>query len=442
MKITFIGAGYVGLVSGAMLSSLGLDVTCSDSNYDKIQALQNGHVPIYEPGLNECIKKSVDAGRLRFMCRSHPEPGSHPALDAGSSIVFIAVGTPSLESGDADLSYIYDATLRAAENHDKDTLIVIKSTVPPGTCQKLQLMLRERGFEHEIASNPEFLREGSAIEDFLKPDRIVIGISSDRAGDLLSKVYKSLTDKGFPILATDTTTAELIKYASNSFLATKIAFINEMANLCEKVGANVEMLSKAMGMDHRIGSAFLKAGPGFGGSCFPKDLLALSYLAHEHNQPCHVLDAVIFSNKNRSAHMARKIQDVIGDLKGRVICVLGITFKAGTDDVRSSPAVAIINILTELGAEVRVYDPEGAKGGMELVSATFCNDAYDAVLGAEAIVILTEWEEFKALDFRRIAGLLVGKNIFDFRNILDGDSLKKMGFNYHKIGMPVCNRVA
>lgn len=426
MKITFIGSGYVGLVSGTLLSFLGADVTCCDNNEEKIQALQDGKLPIYEPGLEGYIKEAVIAGRLRFKT----------GMTGDADVVFIAVGTPPLElSGEADLSYVYDATLQAAQSYSPDTLIVIKSTVPPGTCLALQSMLHKNGFEHSVASNPEFLREGSAIEDFLNPDRIVIGFSNEEAANILSKVYKSLVDKGFAMLRTDPTTSELIKYASNSFLATKIGFINEMANLCEKVGADIDSLSTGMGLDSRIGSAFLKAGPGFGGSCFPKDLLALSHIARTYDQPCHILDAVIFSNQNRCAHMVSKISEAIGDLRGKTICILGITFKAETDDVRSSPAVDIVQLLLSKGAKVSVYDPEGAENGArEIPAAEFSEGAYASAESSEAIVILTEWDEFKRLDFKRMHGILAKPNIFDFRNILDRDALESLGFNYYRIG--------
>jgi UDPglucose 6-dehydrogenase len=441
MKIAFIGAGYVGLVSAAMFAHLGHNVTCIDNNHDKISALQNGKLPIYEPGLGEYINKARLAGRLSFVLSSDfdscgsrevsqdpQESKSEEETDA----IFIAVGTPPLASGEADLSYIYDATMQVAQSYSENTLIVVKSTIPPGTCKSLESMLRAKGFSHKVASNPEFLREGSAVEDFLNPDRIVIGVSDQKAEATLREIYKPLDPL---IIKTDPTTSELIKYASNSFLATKIAFINEMANLCEKVDADVEMLSRGMGLDHRIGEAFLKAGPGFGGSCFPKDILALSHLAKTHEQPCHVLDAVIFSNQNRRTHMAHKISSVIGDLKEKAICVLGVTFKAGTDDVRSSPAVDIINILLQQGANVRVYDPEGAAQGARLLpKATFAKDPYEAATKAEAIVILTEWDEFKLLDFKKLHDTLAKPNMFDFRNILDGEQLQKLRFSYHRIG--------
>jgi len=427
MNITFIGAGYVGLVSATMLSHLGHNVMCCDNNKDKILGLQRGEVPIYEPELDRYIEDCVAAGRLQFS-------SSSPRAD-DVTVVFIAVGTPPLESGSADLSYVEDTVMQVAKSSSPNTLIVIKSTVPPGTCLKLQAMLRNHNLGHEVVSNPEFLREGSAIEDFLNPDRIVLGTSSKRAEELLMKVYATFASYKSILLCTDPTTSELIKYASNSFLATKIGFINEMANLCERVGADIDTLSKGMGMDKRIGSAFLKAGPGFGGSCFPKDLLALSHLASQYNQPCHILDSVIFSNKDRPAHMVGKISNVMGDLRSKTICALGITFKAETDDVRSSPAVDIISLLIERGATVRVYDPAGAKNGALLApNADFCRDAYEAASEADAIVILTEWNEFKDLDFKKLMSIMAGRDLFDFRNILNGKSIGEIGFHYHKVG--------
>lgn len=424
MRLSFVGAGYVGLVSATLLSYLGHKATCIDNNATKIQALNDGIIPIYEPELDKYIKQAVAENRLFFA-------NNHNTL---ADAVFIAVGTPPLPSGEADLSYIYSAALDAAKHYDKTTLIIIKSTVPPSTCKKLQEYLRESGYEHEIASNPEFLREGSAIEDFLKPDRIVVGTSSDRTSKIMAEIYKPLTDNGFEMLYTNITTSELIKYASNAFLATKIGFINEMANLCETLGADIETLATGMGMDHRIGKAFLKAGPGFGGSCFPKDILALSHLAHTHKQPCRILDSVISSNQSRKEYMVEKITNAFGgSLQGSTLAILGITFKAGTDDIRSSPALDIAILLQKAGANLHIYDPEGMQNAMEVIQGVnFTQSSYEAVKESDAIVILTEWPEFATLDFHKIKNLVKNQVIFDFRNILDQSKLD--GYRYYRIG--------
>ncbi|MES2215120.1 MAG: UDP-glucose/GDP-mannose dehydrogenase family protein [Pseudomonadota bacterium] len=426
MNLGFIGAGYVGLVSGAMLASLGHEVTCLDKDHKKISDLKRGIIPIFEPGLGGYIVDAMHNGHLKFM---QDDDLGEVEYDA----IFIAVGTPSLASGAVDLSFVYDAVLNVAKHTNPKTLIIIKSTVPPGTCEDLTQKLRGIGYMQEIASNPEFLREGNAIYDFLNPDRIVIGVSSEAAESILRNIYAPLKNQN--IISTDSTTSELIKYASNAFLATKIAFINEMANLCEKVGADVETLSLGIGSDHRIGKAFLKAGPGFGGSCFPKDILGLSHIAKEHEQPCHVIDAVIFSNQNRRQYMVSKISDILGPLDEKAICVLGITFKAGTDDVRSSPAADIINIMLSQGARVRVYDPEGMQNGVALVpSAIFSESAYVAAKDADAVVVLTEWSEFADLDFERLGSVMKKKIMFDFRNILPVDTLRNLEFDYYSVG--------
>lgn len=426
MYISFIGAGYVGLVSAILLAHLGHKVISIDNDDIKITSLKNGIIPIYEPELDSYLKKAQESNRIEF----HNAHNARPDIDA----IFIAVGTPPLESGEADLSYIYQATIEAAKFSSPKTLIIIKSTVPPSTCSKLQAFLKENGYDHEIASNPEFLREGSAITDFLKPDRIIIGTSSDRATKILEKVYKPLTDKGVKLIKTDLNTAELIKYASNSFLATKIGFINEMANLCETIGGDIDALSNGMGSDNRIGKEFLKAGPGFGGSCFPKDIMALSYIAHQVNQKCEILDSVISSNKNRKESIVERVNKVVGPLRNKKICILGITFKAYTDDVRSSPAIEISQLLQEKGADIYIYDPEGMKNAEKELNATFCNSSYAAAENSSAIIILTEWNEFKELDFEKLGRLVKEKVIFDFRNILDRETIVSHGFDYYKIG--------
>ncbi|MBP7190144.1 MAG: UDP-glucose/GDP-mannose dehydrogenase family protein [Rickettsiaceae bacterium] len=424
MHLSFIGAGYVGLVSGTLLAELGHTITCIDKDESKIAALRECVIPIYEPGLTEYVERLTKAGRLSFSLKQTQE----------CNAVFIAVGTPPLDSGAADLSYVYSAALEVAENC-KDVLIVIKSTVPPSTCANLQAFLREKGYNNEIVSNPEFLREGSAIEDFLKPDRIVVGTQSQKAREMMAEIYKPLTQQGYKIIYTDVTTSELIKYSSNAFLATKIGFINEMADLCESVGASVETLSDAMGADHRIGSAFLKVGPGFGGSCFPKDILALSYLASSKGVPSKIINSVIDSNKERKVNMATKVMHKLGDIKGKKICSLGITFKAGTDDVRSSPAVEICEILCRAGADVNIYDPKGSTNAKQLLpDATFHSSIFDAAKNASAIVILTEWDEFKSMNLNALSSIVKEKTIFDFRNILNPSEVKSHGFEYLGIG--------
>lgn len=431
MYISFVGAGYVGLVSSILFTHLGHNVCSIDNNEQKITDLKNGIIPIYEPKLDEYLKQSLSKNQIEF---SNKHKSSNDI-----SAIFIAVGTPPLESGEADLSYIYEATLEAAKTSNDSTLIIIKSTVPPSTCSQLQSFLKENGYNHEIASNPEFLREGSAIEDFLHPDRIIIGTSSDRASNILKAIYKPLTDQGSNLIQTDLNTAELIKYASNSFLATKIGFINEMANLCESIGADIDALSKGMGSDKRIGKDFLKAGPGFGGSCFPKDIMALSYLSHKIGKKCEILDSVISSNKNRKEYIVKKISNILGSIENKTICILGITFKAYTDDVRSSPAIEIAKLLQHRGANITIYDPEGMKNASIELNANFCNSAYEAAKDSSAIVILTEWNEFRELDFYRLSNTVKEKIIFDFRNILSTEKISQYGFTHYKIGKPFVN---
>ena len=428
MNIVMVGTGYVGLVSGALFAHLGHNVLCIDKNAQKVAALKNGVIPIYEPDLAEYVTKSLTNGKLRF--------GAWDEVGATYDAIFIAVGTPPLESGEADLSQIYSATLEAASMCKDSTVIVIKSTVPPSTCKELQRLLESEGFNHQVASNPEFLREGNAIYDFLHPDRIVFGANASSAFDVLLALYKPLVDNGCKVVQTDTTTSEMIKYASNTFLATKIAFINEMANLCEDLGADIDALSLGVGMDHRIGADFLKSGPGFGGSCFPKDILALSYLAHKHSEPCYVLDAVILSNQKRRKYIVDKIERILGgDIATKKLCVYGLTFKAGTDDVRSSPAIDIVDLLITMGVNVVAYDPEGMENAkMLLPEEIMAASPYDAAIDADAVVILTEWPEFAALDFQKIGNSMRSKVIFDYRNILDCKYLQSLGFEYHRIG--------
>ena len=421
MNLIFIGTGYVGLVSGVMLASQGANVACLDNDKNKIDRLKQGLLPIYEPGLEEYAASSSNL----FFVTNYSEISFVP--DA----VFISVGTPSLDSGDADLSHVYDASLEAAANTPAETLIVIKSTVPPGTTYALQMLLQERGYSHKVVSNPEFLREGKAIHDFLHPDRIVIGTSDDAAKLKMAEIYIKFQ----PLLFTDPTTAELIKYASNSFLATKIAFINEMANICEKVGGDVDALSCGMGLDKRIAPDFLKVGPGFGGSCFPKDILALEYLAKKCDEPFRVLSAVIEANAQRVHHIVDKIEARMGALTGKKLAILGLAFKADTDDIRSSPAIDIVKIMIARGAELVAYDPEAIDNSKALdLEMEFADSPTHATIGADAIVILTEWSEFKNLDYKLLGAQMNTKIIFDFRNILDANELKKSGFIIYQLG--------
>ena len=420
MNLIFIGTGYVGLVSGVMLASQGANVVCLDNDKSKIDRLKQGILPIYEPGLEEYATSS----NVSFV-------SNYSEIAFIPDAVFISVGTPSLDSGDADLSYVFTASLEAAKNTPETTLVVIKSTVPPGTTHAVEKHLRDHGYNHKLASNPEFLREGKAIDDFLYPDRIVIGITDDESKQKMAKIYAKFQ----PLLFADPTTSELIKYASNSFLATKIAFINEMANICEKVGGDIDALSYGMGLDKRIAPDFLKVGPGFGGSCFPKDILALEYLAHKYDEPFQVLSAVIDANKKRVHHVVDKIEAKIGALKDKKLAVFGLAFKADTDDIRSSPAIDIVKIMIERGADITAYDPEAMENTKALdLKMKFAKSPIDSTDGADAIVILTEWPEFKELDYQLLGAKMKTRTVFDFRNILNVQDVKKAGFVIYQLG--------
>ena len=428
MNITFIGAGYVGLVSGIMLAEFGHNVTCLDTNEAKIEGLKNGILPIYEPDLDQYLASNLAKGNLNFS-------SLYDEKLQQSSAVFITVWTPTLENGEADLSYIFDAINNLIPFINDECVIVIKSTVPPGTCRKIIDMLQARGLNHEVVSNPEFLREGSAITDFISPLRIVVGAKSQRAKSILGEIYEPLTSKGFPLINTDPATSELIKYASNAFLATKLAFINEIANLCEKIPANIEELTYAMGLDSRIGKEFLKAGPGFGGSCFPKDIRALSTIAKNCKTDFQVLDAVIASNKERSSFMVEKIKVALGTLSNKNIAALGLTFKANTDDIRSSPAINIIKLLLQESANITAFDPAGMDNAREILDKVkFANSEEEACKQADAVVILTEWEDFKNLDYKEIYNSMKNPVIIDLRNILKRDIIESIGFEYYSIG--------
>ena len=432
MQIAMIGAGYVGLVSGACFADFGHNVDCIDVDEAKTNALQSGIMPIYEPGLEGLVKSNVAAGRLRF---STDLKNAVVTADA----VFIAVGTPSRRGdGHADLSYVYQAARDIASAATKPMVVVTKSTVPVGTGDEVERILRETAphIAWTVVSNPEFLREGAAIGDFKRPDRIVIGCENAEAQAVLSAIYRPLFLNQSPILFTSRRSAELIKYAANAFLATKITFINEMADLCEAVGADVQDVARGMGLDNRIGSKFLNAGPGYGGSCFPKDTLALLKTAEDFEAPLRIVEAVVLANDNRKRAMGRKIIAAMGgSARGKTVAILGLTFKPNTDDMRDAPSLAIVQALIDGGAHVRVYDPEGMTAATPLMTdATFTQSAYEAVEGADAAAIITEWDAFRALDLTRIASLMTTPCLVDLRNIYRADEAEQAGLDYHSIG--------
>lgn len=426
MEIVFIGTGYVGLVSGVMLASIGHKVTCIDKDKKKIDELKKGQIPIYEPGLADYLEKTINSKNIDFVSDIKDVKGQPEA-------VFICVGTPSRQDGSADLDNVYDSSLEVAKIFP-DSVIVIKSTVPPGTCKNLEIILKSEKCYNQVASNPEFLSEGNAVSDFLYPDRIIIGVSGDKSERILRRIYEPFEEKGYTILSSSRESAEMIKYASNSFLASRIAFVNEIANLCEKTGADIQDVTQGVGMDPRIGPSFLKSGPGFGGSCFPKDILALQHLSEEVGERCDVLEGIIESNKKRPQKLVDKMAAELGGLSGKIIGVLGMTYKAGTDDVRSSPAIEIANLLLENGAYLCAYDPKGMKNAKREISIDFVDDAMSAARGAHAIVVLTEWDEFSNLNFKDLASEMHQKVIFDFRNIIDCQDARSNGFKIYQIG--------
>jgi UDPglucose 6-dehydrogenase len=432
MKIAMIGTGYVGLVSGACFSDFGHDVICVDKDEGKIAGLLAGKMPIYEPGLDVLVANNVAAGRLGFTT------DLRSAL-AGVNAVFIAVGTPSRRGdGHADLSYVYAVAEELAGALKHECVIVTKSTVPVGTGDEVERILREKGhgLNHSVASNPEFLREGAAIGDFKRPDRIVIGIEDERAETVLREIYRPLFLNESPILATRRRTAEMIKYAANAFLATKITFINEIADLCEAVDADVQDVARGIGMDNRIGSKFLNAGPGYGGSCFPKDTLALLKTAQDNDVPLRLVEATVQANDLRKRAMGRKIiQAMGGEARGKKVALLGLTFKPNTDDMRDSPSLSIVQTLIDAGAQVSAYDPEGMAIAAPLMpDVVMTQSAYDAADGADAVAIVTEWDAFRALDLPRLAGAVNEKLMVDLRNIYRGDEVVRHGFQYVGIG--------
>ncbi|WP_077961825.1 UDP-glucose 6-dehydrogenase [Ensifer adhaerens] len=434
MKITMIGAGYVGLVSGVCFADFGHDVVCLDKDESKIDALMQGRIPIFEPGLDQLVASNVASGRLTFTT-------DLVAAVADSDVIFIAVGTPSRRGdGHADLSYVHAAAREIAENLKGFTVIVTKSTVPVGTGDEVERIIRETNPDADFAvvSNPEFLREGAAIEDFKRPDRIVIGLSGDdaRARDVMTEVYRPLYLNQSPLVFTSRRTSELIKYAGNAFLAMKITFINEMADLCERVDANVQDVARGIGLDGRIGSKFLHAGPGYGGSCFPKDTLALVKTAQDHDSPVRLVETTVAVNDNRKRAMGRKVIAAAGgDVRGRKIAILGLTFKPNTDDMRDSPAIAIVQTLQDAGAHVIGYDPEGMENAKKVIDGIdYASDPYEAANEADALVIVTEWNEFRALDFRRLKTVMKTPILVDLRNIYRQDEVVKHGFTYSSVG--------
>ena len=432
MRIAMIGTGYVGLVSGACFSDFGHTVTCVDKDEGKIAALKQGRMPIYEPGLQELVAGNARAGRLSFTT-------DLAAAVAGADAVFIAVGTPSRRGdGHADLSYVFAATREIAAALDGPAVVVTKSTVPVGTGDEVERIIREERPEAEawVVSNPEFLREGAAIGDFKRPDRVVIGTEHPRAQEIMREIYRPLYLNHSPLLFTARRTSELIKYAANAFLATKITFINEIADLCEAVGADVQDVSRGIGLDNRIGAKFLHAGPGYGGSCFPKDTLALLKTADDHDTPLRVVEAVAQVNDARKRAMGRKVLKAMGgDPRGRTVAVLGLTFKPNTDDMREAPALAIIQALQDAGVTVRAHDPEGMEQARPLLpDIAFAADPYAAAEGADALVIVTEWDEYRALDLRRLAGLLARPLVIDLRNIYPIAEAERAGIIYHSVG--------
>jgi len=432
MRVAMIGTGYVGLVSGACFADFGHTVCCIDKDAGKIDRLNQGEIPIFEPGLEDLVARNAKAGRISFAT------SADDAVRAADA-VFIAVGTPSRRGdGHADLSYVYAAAEEIADLMDGFTVVVTKSTVPVGTGDEIERIIRERRPDADFAvvSNPEFLREGAAIEDFKRPDRVVVGTDSDRAREVMRELYRPLNLNETPIVFTDRRTSELIKYAANAFLAMKITFINEVADLCEAVGADVQQVAKGIGLDNRIGGKFLHAGPGYGGSCFPKDTLALVRTAAQAGTPIELVEATVRVNDRRKKAMAAKVSKALGgdDLSGKTIGVLGVTFKPNTDDMRDAPSLDIIPALQAMGATVQAYDPQGHEARQMLRDVDFKDDAYDAVEGADAVVIITEWDQFRALDLDRVKLLMRRPVVVDLRNIYRPDDMKNRGFEYSSVG--------
>ena len=435
MRIAMIGAGYVGLVSGACFSEFGVEVVCVDKDLDKVNLLNDHQIPIFEPGLNAIVEKNIKAGRLSFT--SNMETAVKD-VDA----VFIAVGTPSRRGdGHADLTFVYDVAREIAPAINGYTVIVTKSTVPVGTGDKIESILMDLcpNTSFDVVSNPEFLREGSAINDFLRPDRVVIGTASEKAREVMRELYRPLFLIDTPILFTSRRTAELIKYAANTFLATKITFINEIADLCEQVGADVHDIARGIGLDGRIGKKFLHAGPGYGGSCFPKDTLALVKTAQDANSPIKIIETVVEVNEKRKLQMVKKILHACGgSFKKKKIAILGLSFKPNTDDMRDAPSLVIVPKLVDGGAEVNVFDPQGMDEASKILEGVhWCDNAYKAIEGVDVVAILTEWNEFRALDLNRIKATMKKPVMVDLRNIYNPDEMITAGFDYHCVGRKI-----
>ncbi len=432
MRVAMIGTGYVGLVSGACFADFGHHVICVDKDADKIAALSRGDLPIYEPGLQPLVQSNVREGRLKFATGL-----AAPVSEADA--VFIAVGTPSRRGdGHADLSYVYAAAREIAAALEGFTLVVTKSTVPVGTGDEVERIIREVRPQADavVVSNPEFLREGAGIRDFKHPDRIVVGTEDERAKEVMAELYRPLYLNAAPLLYTGRRTAELIKYAANAFLATKVTFINEIAELCEKVGADVQEVARGIGLDNRIGAKFLHAGPGFGGSCFPKDALALIKTGQDHEAPLRIVETIMAVNDQRKRAMGRKVAAALGgNLRGKTVAVLGLTFKPNTDDMREAPAIALITALRDMGAAVRAYDPAGMEQAKPLLpDIAYADSAYACAQGADALVIVTEWEQFRALDLARLKAIMARPVVVDLRNVYRPEDMARYGFAYHSVG--------
>jgi UDPglucose 6-dehydrogenase len=431
VDIAVIGTGYVGLVTGAGLSDFGNDVVCVDVDVRKIEALKNGAIPIYEPGLDKLVSKNVSEGRLRFTT-------DLAAAIRASRAIFIAVGTPPKADGSADLRYVEEVAHSIARHMNGPKLIITKSTVPIGTGRMIERIIEEHktGHRASIVSNPEFLREGSAIEDFMKPDRVVIGATDAEAAEMMKEIYAPLHSLEIPFVVTNVESSELIKYAANGFLATKITFINEIATLCERVGANVQDVAIGMGLDSRIGPKFLQAGPGFGGSCFPKDTSAMADIARRHGYEFQIMEAVLRVNDQVKLRMIDKIAEAMaGDVSGKTVGMLGLAFKPETDDMRDSPTIPIIRGLQERGATIRAYDPQAAENAKTFFDdVVYCDDAYSTAEGSDALVLATEWNEFRALNFDRIRKALRQPVLVDLRNVYDANRMAALGFRYTSVG--------
>ncbi len=433
MHITVIGTGYVGLVTGTCFAEFGVDVICVDKDPSKIDELKQGKIPIYEPGLEELVRKNMDDGRLHFTTDLVPSVKQ-------SLVLFIAVGTPPRGDGSADLSYVEEVARSIGENMDGYKVIVTKSTVPVGTGERIKKIISDHRPDgnFDVASNPEFLREGSAIEDFMRPDRVVVGAETDQAIAIIKDLYRPLYLLETPFVITNIATAELIKYASNAFLATKITFINEMANICEEIGGDVNVVAKAMGLDGRIGPKFLHAGPGYGGSCFPKDTRALTQIANDLGQPSKIVDAVVDVNEAQKKRAFEKVLEAVGgDLSGKTVGLLGLAFKPNTDDFREAPAEVVVRNILSAGGRVRAFDPaamDQARESLGEEGITYCENAYDAVDGADCMVVITEWNQFRLLNLEKCRDLLKNPILVDLRNVYRPEAARELGFEYTSVG--------